>query len=161
MSKFILFISVVILMIGCKSDYEKVINDFSLHSYYLVVKVSTDNNIMEIAIENEVLYSLFNKNISMSKTNYKKMISNALKKNTPIKVDKDFFRDLEYYVVAEDKAIKKINQNGIEILKETFFTDGVLYKRLTYSETKFLIYCLFKNNLYVKVDDESGFLILE
>ena len=66
--KIFFIITINFVLMSC-NEYQKVIKDFGLHSYYLAINVVYDNRIIPIVLENSDFYTLI-KGDSLSEKEY-------------------------------------------------------------------------------------------
>jgi cellulose synthase/poly-beta-1,6-N-acetylglucosamine synthase-like glycosyltransferase len=159
--RIILIILINISFMSC-NNYQKVLSDFNLHSYYLALDVKYNNHIMPIVMENAEFYTLID-NDTLSEKDYINMMQRILKRNNPFNLkDKMLYNKLKEYQVDTNQAnLEKFkNVKDKNMINSFFNKDGVLELEMNEKEKRYLIYILFKSDVFVKIDDETGFLYI-
>lgn len=152
----------IFLLITCKKNkYEKVINDFSIHSFFICLKVEYNKSTVPIVLENSKLYSVLSYFEKIDRKKYITEINRVLKTNTNYNLQNyDAFSYLRKYEVSFKKEWISFFDSREKLI--CFFNrDGVLMKKKNYEEKKMIIYMLFKYDIFVKIDDETGYLYIE
>ena len=156
-----LIILINISFMSC-NNYKRVLSDFNLHSYYLALDIKYNNHIMPIVIENAEFYTIID-NDTLSKKDYINMMQRILKENNPFNIkDKMLYNKLKDYHVDTNQAnLEKFKKIKYKNMINSFFNkDGVLQQELNEKEKRYLIYILFRRDVFVKNDDETGFLYI-
>jgi len=150
-----------ILFLSC-NNYKKVFKDFGLHSYYLAINVEYNKQVMPIVIENAEFYSLI-KDDSLSEKEYVDMLGNLLSQMNSFEINRKMLYDkLEAYRVDIHGSLIKeyADKKGDDLITIFFNEDGVQSEKLSNEEKKVIIHLLFKKNIFVKIDDETGFIYI-
>lgn len=159
--KIFFIISINFILMSC-NEYKKVIKDFGLHSYYIAINVAYDNRIAPIVLENSDFYTLI-KGDSLSEKEYVLMLEYLVDKMNPYEIiNVELANKLEEYKVDIHGNLFKEYANIKErnLIKIFFDANGVQQKSLNIEQKKIVIYLLFKNKIFVKVDDETGLLYI-
>jgi hypothetical protein len=91
------------------------------------------------------------------------MMQRILKRNNPFNLkDKMLYNKLKEYQVDTNQAnLEKFkNVKDKNMINSFFNKDGVLELEMNEKEKRYLIYILFKSDVFVKIDDETGFLYI-
>jgi hypothetical protein len=137
------------------------LNDFNVNSYYLSLNVEFEKKTTPIVIENASLFNII-KNDTLTRKKYSGFIKNILEKNVSLNINSvTTFNNLKKYEVDScQKKLEIIGKDKSELVN-TFFTEaGVQRNDLSDLEKRCLIYNLFKWGIYVKNDDETGYLYI-
>jgi len=154
---YIIFINFVLM--SC-NEYKKVIKDFGLHSYYLAINVEYDNRVVPIVLENADFYSII-KDDSLTVKEYNIILENLLNKKKPYKINsKVLVNKFEEFKVNENLLRGYTEKSRKSLVTKFFNKEGVQQKRINSEEKKAVIYLLFKYNVFVKTDDETGLLYI-
>lgn len=146
---------------SCNNN-RRIFSDFDLHSYYIAIDIIYDDQIMPIVINNAYFFHLL-MNDNFSEKKYIKLMRRTLDKGGAFHVeDYLLFRELEKHKV--DLTLKSsaifFNKKGKSYVSNFFDENKVLEAELSEEEKKYLIYVLFRQNIFLKVDDETGYLYI-
>lgn len=158
----IFFIIIINFALMSCNEYQKVIKDFGLHSYYIAINVVYDNRIIPIVLENSDFYTLI-KGDSLSEKEYIHMLEHIADKMEPYEINNVVLANKleEYKVDIHGNLFKEYANINERNLIELFFNEnGVQRKNINIEQKKILIHLLFKKNIFVKVDDETGLLYI-
>lgn len=156
------FIVIINFVLMSCNDYKKVIKDFGLHSYYLAINVKFENRIVPIVLENSDFYTLINGD-TLSEKDYVTMLENLFDKMNPYEIENvELANKLKEYKVdiCGDLFEQYVDIKGSDLVKTFFDENQVQQKKLNIEQKKTVIYLLFRNNIFVKVDDETGLLYI-
>jgi hypothetical protein len=155
-------IALLLLTTGCKNNYIEIVKDFGLHSYYIALEIKWQNQKMIIALENAMLYSFLN-NDTFKEKEYINLMHKLLDKKDYLKLNEQsiYNKLIPFQVDTTLVRIKKLTHLSSEVLINNFFDKNeVLKVDLSSEEKRFLIYILFQRNIFVKDDDETGYLYI-
>ena len=160
--RIILLILIPFSLMSCNNDYKNILNDFGLHSYYLMINIEFDKQVIPIFIENSELYSLINGD-SLNKKSYVKFFNNLLNNGESFIITSEvLFNKLRKYEVNTKGYLiqQHVNKDGKTLIKTFLNENRVMQEKASNEEKKTIIYMLFENEIFVKVDDESGYLYI-
>jgi hypothetical protein len=154
-------------LIGCvwkSNPYKAIIDDNSLSSVYLSLNIKYGNEQSRIAITSFGLFLADGDTCSWKE--HKKKWYQALKNGKALEVDSITFVALKQYVVTPQKKIDSLYKGDVnKLLSSSIFNErrALLSSEnsLTDEEQRYVIDILFRNNIFIRVDDETGYLFIE
>jgi|GEM_PF-2458627 len=135
-------------------------SDFSTGSYYVCIKIEIKNNFDTIVITNNELYHLFRKNTNCT-FSYKSKVKRILLKNKSIKLRDKFNENISEYIFNNDTSVNMWAEKGKDEFIDHYFTEGYQKTDLSDSERKSIIYQLFKWQILVSNNCESGEIVVD
>ena len=163
MIKKLSLVFVVILLYGCSDNnrYKKVLGDLYNYSYYVSLVVIYDKQQMRIVIENADLSYMLEKEEGITQSMYYEQMGKVLNKKTPLIVNKHTFLSLKEYQVVPTKKVDNLKKEGINNLIKSLFNEyGALTTPLSEMDKKYVIDILFQNDIFTKMDCESGYIYI-
>lgn len=158
--RFVLILFLAGFFMSC-NDYIKVFNDFNLHSYYVSINISYKDKIFPIVIENTELYDIIADNTLSTKQYIKKMVS-LIENNKALVVDDKMYNKLENFIIDSSLCqVLSLGKKGKEYCLDYYFKESILKKDISNEEEKCLIHELFNWGIFLKTDDESGYIIID
>ncbi len=163
-----LFIIILILVslaaYSQKNDnifFEKLLNDFSKNSYFILVKSDSQNKSTYYLIENDDLYYFFHETKGLDKTEYQKFMIPLLKYHKSIYLsNKDIFK-FGFIKLTKNEHLGGKATIDKDAFVDNFFKGRVLKEGLSVEEKNYIVQVLFYWQIAAKIDDESGFLIID
>lgn len=149
----------MLLMSCIQSDtsfLEYVLSDFDRYSFYVAIKVKSDQRQGVLIIENNELYCSLKQTKGFSQEHYKTVIKRYIVKGIELEVDSSVI--LKGTFLEKNNLIQLKNNKAKRCFVDDYLTGGVLKKGLSTQESAFVIYQLFKLEIPVKIDCETGFL---
>ena len=148
----------LIAMSNCNASmnncYKEVINDFSLHSSFLVTKVEHNNEIFTIVIENSNFYYYLNLEYDYKKEDY---IQFMINNNKPIPVKN---KEIIDYKLEKNKEVKEKALKGKKSFLKHYFDGNVIKNKFVLKDLKPIIFELYTNWCIITyIDDETGYLV--
>jgi hypothetical protein len=150
-----------LLIMSCNNS-KNILNDFNLHSYYIAIDIVYTGESIPIVINNAYLYYLL-MNDALSKKEYIELMKRTLDSGGIFHVRSgDLYIELLKHRVElnYENSEKFVNKYIDKYINDFFDENKVLKVQLSEEERKYLIYLLFKNNIYLKDDDETGYLYI-
>jgi hypothetical protein len=139
----------------------KILSDYSRNSFYISVEAINQNKSFPVIINNEDLFSYFNKTKGLNKEQYTKYIKSAINDNKTISLTSSNISKYGFIKIKPRSEIDKEAKNGVTVILNKYFKNKVLVDGISASDRSYLIYLLFKWEIATKVDEESGYLIYE
>lgn len=164
LNKFILSCGLILFLFSCNGNkkgkmYSEIIADLTNQSAFIAINVKNQDSIYHIVIKNADFYSILINYLSLEK--YKKVVLSSLKSNKPLEVDAAVFFKLNEYRFDNNNKIDSLSAVGVKkILKNDFNKNGVCVAEISDIDERAMIDFLFFNNIYVKVDCETGLLYI-
>ena len=139
--------------------YSKLVNDFDRNSLFISINMEFLDYKGRVIVENDDLFNYLSKTRKIDKEQYKKLITQKLKKNEAIvflnsKVSSEFSK-----VVSLPIVNKNDQMNPEEFIKQ-YFNGRVLKDGISDEERTAIVQKLFDWKIAVKIDDETGYLII-
>lgn len=142
------------------SFYQKVINDFDRYSYFISIELHTSNYNGKVIIENDDLYNYLQQTHKIDKEKYKTMIKEKLLNHLSLELSNNNQSQSNFIKVPEIESVNTIAKKGIDEFIKTYFDGKVLKDGVTDDERTVIIQKLFEWEVASKIDDETGYLIL-
>lgn len=139
----------------------KITDDFSRNSYFIVLDVSLPAGITTSLIENDDLYYYFYKTKGYNENRYKEEIRMIIKKNKVLTVTNVYFSKFGFSKVENLQKLNDDAKKGKGFIMGKYFKNYIIKDGVTKNERNVLIKMLFDWNIPSKIDDESGYLIIE
>ncbi len=152
------FVSILQLADTSQIFYSKITSDFTRHSYYLSFTASFTDYQGPVIIENDDLYSFFNRDGTLTRETYQNEIVQRLVKND-FKFEMKFPNKGFVKVVSLAKVTKSVSK-GKERFIKTYFKNNVIRKNLSEDERSAVISNLFAFQIASKMEDETGILVI-
>lgn len=141
--------------------FDKLLNDFSKNSYFILVKSDLQNKSTYYLIENDDLYYFFHETKGLDKTEYQKHMIPILKYNKSIYLsNKDIFKFGFIKLTTNEHLGGKATMEK-DAFVDSFFKGRVLKEGLSVEEKNYIVKVLYCWQIAAKIDDESGFLIID
>lgn len=166
MRYFIVTFILLLSMQGCSqnsaSDFvDKVTSDFSRSSYFIIIRIKFPDGVTESLIENDDLYYFFHKTEGYDEARYKEEISNLIKTDHELNVSETDFSKFGFIKLARLSKLDEEAKMGKDFIVNKYFKNRVIVNGVTFNERNALIKLLFDWNIASKIDDETGYLIIE
>lgn len=140
---------------------DKVLNDFDSYSYFIALDVETPNYNGKIIVENEDLYYVFQKTKGInSKEEYKTEVKEAILKKSALPLNISDFKECKIYQALKNGAVDSIVTKGKDRFIAHYFDGRVLKDGISDDERNAIIVKLFEWEIPVKIDDETGYLVI-
>ena len=148
------------MLSGCTDNYyDKMLKDFSIGSYFILIKVRVSNIEKSMVIENNWLYYYFNKRFNYDVDKYVSVVKHSIKNDIAIDIQENEINKYRFRVVKTDDEIEKTSSKGKSYLIQKYFKKKGLYKQLSKQKVTYIISCLFKYRIACYID-ESGYLMI-
>ena len=144
----------------CKEKYlNLLLSDYSINSFYVQVSVKDSfGSMYEMVAQNHYLYDYFKNNDNLTKENYKQFIKMKLLKKQYFVIDTSKLK--AFFVVIKDLYVDSVAKYGqANFIENYFYRDGEFKKEIDKSFPA-IISNLFNMNVPVRIDDESGNILV-
>lgn len=160
----VIILSMSISACSQKSDntfVNKIVNDFSRNSYFLIINVSLPKGKVKSIIENDDLFYFFSKLKNYNEHQYKEHAANIISSNQLLTISEDDFSKFGFAKLVNVNSIQNDAIKGKDFILNKYFKDGVIIGKRSDEERNFLIELLFKWDIASRIDDETGYLVIE
>lgn len=140
--------------------YNKVLNDFSNHSYFLHVQIKSKEYSGDAIIENESLFYFLYKTRKINKMDYVIFMKNAIMNNDTLSIGDYNLEEWGFSIVSKSEEVDSIAYYGIDSFIRHYFIKNVMIDGVSDEKRSSIILWLFKWKIPSKIDDETGFLII-
>lgn len=141
--------------------YKIVLNDFSRQSYYIFLKISNDSEEHYAIIENSNLFLYLTEKKALKKDSYYSYMKDILENDKLLKIDAvDKINDIGFILVQKCSDVDSTIKMGRKKFLETYFKDDIINDNIIKDKIPCIIKELFKWKIPIKVDDESGYLMI-
>lgn len=140
---------------------DKITSDFSRGSYYIVVNVKLSGVVTTSLIENDDLYYFFHKTKGYDEARYKNEVRNIFKKELMLNVAETDFSKFGFIKVVRIPKLDEEAKKGKDFIVGKYFNNHVIVNGVKGNERNALIKLLFDWNVPSKIDDETGYLVIE
>lgn len=159
---FIILLSMLACSQSSKSGFvDKVTNDFSRNSYFIFLNVRLPEGITTSLIENDDLYYFFHKTKGYDEAKYKEDVGVIINKSKALSVAETDFSKFGFTRLVSIPKFKVEAKKGKDFIMGKYFKDHVIIDGIMEKERNALIRLLFDWNIPSKIDDETGYLIIE
>lgn len=143
------------------SFYQKVINDFDRYSYFISIEVHSEKYNGKFIIENDDLYSYLQQTQKIDREKYKAIIKEKLINHSSLELSNSTQSQSNFIKVPEIESVNANAKKGTDEFIKIYFDNGkVLKDGITDDERTAVIQKLFEWEVASKIDDETGYLIL-
>ncbi|MGE5457830.1 MAG: hypothetical protein ACM3RX_05710 [Methanococcaceae archaeon] len=148
-----------LIFISPSNFYEKVLSDFSIHSYYVYLKIELNGKDEEVIIENQNLYNYLNKTEGIDEQQYKKKLLTILKTHKKL-IIKSTHNNTDFLEISQNnREVDKIAKQGKEYFINYYFNQFKgLKDNIPENNKRSIIKTLFLWKILCRVNDESGLL---
>lgn len=149
------------LFVATDSGYlDQILSDYGRHSYYVTLQVSSPSYTGPVVVENSHLYLLFKRRHCIEKKTYQDSLKTLIEENEIISVSDEELKKLKFKKVSQNCEVEEVARRGLSVLTKKYFNDrGALIVTDPNAEIA-IIYHLFKWQIPIKRDDESGYLFI-
>jgi hypothetical protein len=140
---------------------EKVTRDFSRNSYFVPLRVNVSDSIFQCVIENGRLYYYLYQKEHLSKEQYWEFIKSFIQQDKVLKINAFDLEKIGFIPVRRSAVMENDIKKGKEFIIKKYFNNRIIRDNISDTDRAVLIATLFKWGKVSKVDDESGYLILE
>lgn len=151
---------------GCiqKNDeyfFKKVLSDFSRNSYFVLINRTLAEETTGYIIKNDDLYSFIHKSSGVMQDEYVKKMSATLSKNESLQIVSKEIKAYSFFKVLPNEEISNDAEKGKSYFLEKYFNERVLKGGITDNDKYLIISILYQWRVACKIDDESGYLIID
>lgn len=139
----------------------KVTEDFSRNSYFIIVKTGMQNNGTDYLIDNDDLFYFFHQTKGFDKNRYQKYLIPILQSNKSISVSDTDISKFGFIKLTRNEHVYAEAVKGKEAFVNNFFKGKVLKDGLSVEERNNIVQVLYNWQIATRIDDESGYLILD
>lgn len=142
---------------------EKIIKNISFHGYFLSLKVKLGQYQGRAVVNNADLYRILKQDRRFDLEGYKSYIKDILEKDSTLYLRESVMTNNNVFAVhRKAKLPSDLSRSKDKFLLDFTILDGrALRKDLPHSEKVNIIDLLFKHNVAVKTDDESGLYLID
>ena len=165
MKSIILSICLLTTIISCgqkkdKMFLDKVLNDYSRDSYFIVLKTKTANRTATSLIDNDDLYFYFHEKKGFEKRAYKEFIASFINQAKVLELSKGDYEKYGFNEIKNDQSIAADAKKGKDFFLNKYFKNQVIVDGITKEKRNYLIKVLYDWQVATKIDDESGYLVV-
>lgn len=160
----------IILMIDALYGYtqkidssflNKLSSDFSRNSYFVCLNVIIKEKPSSVVIRNDELYFYFHEVKKMNKNSYRGCLKSLIIKNEVITVASINVKKYGFVKVEPNAKIDAVAKDGKKAILSKYFKNRVLVDGVTNTDKFYIIKLLFDWQIASRIDDESGYLVVE
>lgn len=139
---------------------DKVLNDYSRDSYFIVLKTATANRTTESLIDNDDLYFYFHEKKGFDKKAYKDFMSSFINQAKVLEVNKSDYEKYGFIEIKKNESIDTDAKKGKDFFLNKYFKNQVIVDDITKEKRDCIIKVLYDWQITTKIDDESGYLVM-
>src|SRR5258708_18416797 len=161
--KFLLFLNMLAMCTSCPdSFYDNILDDVnSRHSYFVSVMIKDGKSQRAVVIESGDLYDFLLKTKTFKKDECRESLKKVLKSNSVLSFETiTVDENIGFCELRNCSKVEKIAEQGRDYFIQYYFNNKVIKKNISNNEQHCIIKILFDWCILVKVDDESGFLVI-
>jgi hypothetical protein len=137
---------------------EKIVNDYSRNSYFILIKVKSIDKFSYYLIENDDLLYYYHQLKGFNEKQYQDFIKPLIGKNKSIIVSNDDIGKYGFSAISSAELEEK-GKNGKDYILQKYFRNHVLKDGISIEERNVIVGVLFNFQVASRIDDESGYLI--
>lgn len=165
MKSIILSICLLTTLLSCgqkkdKMFLDKVLNDYSRDSYFVVLKTKTANRTATSLIDNDDLYFYFYEKKGFDRKAYKDFMTSFINQPKVLELSKGDYEKYGFNEVRKDQYIDVDVSKGKDFFLNKYFKNQVIVDSITREKRNYIIKVLYDWQVATKIDDESGYLIM-
>lgn len=157
----VLFFLIQSCNIGTQKFITKVISDFDRYSFFVALEIKSPEYNGKVVIENDDLYNYYNKTQDVDKKTYQEIAYRMLQTKTTLTINKEDLTRFNFLIVPNDKSVIENAHRGVEHFVATYFNGRVLKDNISDNELYVIIYQLYNFKIASKIDDETGYLVID
>ncbi len=164
--RFFITIAIIFLSMGSCSQRDnsefvnKIANDFSRNSYFIVLNVKMPKEEVTSIIENDDLYYFFHKTRGYNESKYKKDIIHIIRESKKLNITETYFFNFGFIRINNQSKIYDEIKKGKDFIIGKYFRNHVIIDGLSDEDRGVLIKFLFDWGIASRIDDETGYLVL-
>lgn len=156
----------LITLTGCSQNensmfLDKILNDFSRNSYFVLINVTSSKGMSLFAIENDDLFYYFHQTKKVTEDEYKKKLLVLLTSKQSLNLDDEEIKKYGFIEVVQNMVIKEISERGKKIFFNKYFTNCLLKEEIANIDKPYIIKVLYDWNIASRIDDETGYLMID
>lgn len=155
-NKNFLLVGILFILIACNhvnKKHDMQVPEISNLSPFIVINVQYQDKNYHVVVKDKYVDLL---------EKYKDDFLHVIKSSEALSVDSTTFALLNGDIATPQSRIDSVYKGKISTLLSSFFNDnGILKVPLSYDEEKYLIDILYRNNISINIDCETGTLLIE
>ncbi len=165
---FVVF-SFILLSISCNrnngditKELKSVLSNLSTSSFFIAVDITCGSETYPVVVPNHSFYNmLLQRGIVKSQEGYiDKMINNIVKKEPVMFDTKDSEMIKGYSVIKDDTLNISLKKDKTGLIRKYFVDNKLKTSEVSYMQRKAIIYYLFNNRTYCRMDCVSGTIFI-
>lgn len=140
---------------------DKIANDFSRNSYFIVLSVKLSEGITICLVENDELFYYFNKTKGYDESKYKKEVGAIIRENKILSITEADFSNFGFNKIVKTSKFDEEVKKGKDFIVGKYFKNRVIVDGVSDNERNTLIKLLFDWGITSRIDDETGYLIID
>ena len=162
----IIFTIILLSMQACSQRsndnfVDKIANDFSRNSYFIVLNAKLSEGIITCVIENDDLFYYFNKTKGYDESKYKKEVGTIIRENKILSITETDFSNFGFSKIVKNSKLDDGVKKGKDFIVGKYFKNRVIVDGVSDDERNILIKLLFDWGITSRIDDETGYLIID
>ena len=159
MKKILLLVCTLLSCSTKKNDpfIQKVLTDVSKQSYFLALDVSVKSKKQRIIIKNSDFVNYFEEKYNNSKEGYISFAENIIHERKSISLNDDELNKFHFIKVN----CQNIENEKFKTLYDRYVGKNNVLNKSNAQLNDCLIYLFFKNSIASRIDDESGYIVVE
>ena len=145
---------------GDSTFVNKILNNFSRNSYFIVIKVKSEKNVELYLVTNYDLFFYFKQTRGFAEKEYKKYMTLFLFENYSLNITNQQLKKYKFEKFEFDKAVIENSKRGKEYFLRRYFNNYTIKTGVSPAEKLNIIKVLYEWHLPSRIDDESGFLVI-
>jgi hypothetical protein len=141
--------------------FEKILNDYSRNSYFVVLRTEISGSTIVSIIDNDDLFYYFKKTKNFEKEKYQEHMLLVLKNNWSLKLNKGDYNTYGFSEIKRSLSVEKDASKGKQYFLDKYFNGKVLSDTSYLKNRELIIEKLFNWKVLSHIDDETGFLMFE
>jgi hypothetical protein len=154
----------IVLLCSCMNQgaafYDKVLDDYGLHSAFIAIDVQSGGYTGRTVIENAKLYYFFNQTRGYDKADYMKFMKERLLNKDRISLGDVSLKKWRFFKVVAISSVEDHASKGLDKFIDHYFKGKVIKEGIGVAETNAVISKLFDFGVRAKVDDGTGILVI-
>lgn len=158
-----MFLLTTLVSCGQKKDkmfLDKVLNDYSRDSYFIILKTSTANQTTTSLIDNDDLFFYFHERKGFDQNAYKDFMSSFINEGKVLEVNIADYKKYGFIEIKSDRSIDADAKKGKDFFLNKYFKNRVIIDGINDEKRNYIIKVLYDWQIASKIDDETGYLIM-
>jgi hypothetical protein len=168
--KIIIFVPFFSVLFGCGQSnkpqdndnfFNRIVNDFSRSSYFIVLRADLPDTTSEYLIENDDLFFFFHQKQGWNENDYRTKVLPFLEGKEKLKINKSDIGTYHFNDIKTNRQLEEDAHKGKDFFISKYFSNKAIKENIPDDERNFIIKTLYAWKVASKIDDESGYLIME